>query len=124
MNDLKLIGHLANDNTFSSSNGLSVLRNTIAVERDYLSADGKKLTDFIDFVVFKAPADYLNNYAHKGDLILLNARVQMNSYTKQDGTKVKKLEVVGVDTKILNSSVKKQEVEVLDDEINIDNLPF
>jgi len=124
MNDLKLIGHLANDNTFSSSNGLSVLRNTIAVERDYLSADGKKLTDFIDFVVFKAPADYLNNYAHKGDLILLNARVQMNSYTKQDGTKVKKLEVVGVDTKILNSSVKKQEAEVLDDEINIDNLPF
>lgn len=123
MNDLKLIGHLANDNTYQTSNGISVLRNTIAVERDYLSADGKKLTDFIEFVVFKAPADYLNNYANKGDLILLQARVQMNSYTSKDGNKVKKLEVVGLEVKILNSSVKKKEADVLEDDL-ISNLPF
>jgi len=64
---------------------------SIAVE--LATRDGQAVTQWLGIVAFGGVADDLARHA-KGDPIGVSGRVQHNSYTKNDGTKVEQLQIV------------------------------
>lgn len=122
-----------------TQSGLSVASYSIAVNEK--SKDDKK-TYFINCVSWRQGADYLGQYAHKGDLIGVDGRITTRSYDKQDGTKVYVTEVVTDRVEILSSKQQSHDEEYKDVtsdyasksfeqkhespsiEINSDDLPF
>lgn len=88
MNKVILSGNLCKDiELLETPNGTKVVRNTIAVRREYKDADGQYSSDFIDIVLWKQQAEYLSEYAQKGDQIELVGRWTCRSYTNNDGIK-------------------------------------
>lgn len=89
MNKCIEIGTLCHDiEGKTSQGGTSMASFRIAVRRNFKNAEGKYESDFINCKAFKGNADYLVKYAHKGDRLAVEGRIQTGSYTKQDGTKV------------------------------------
>lgn len=121
MNRIQLIGYLANEHNYKLTNGIAFLKNTLAVKRDFKNKAGGYDTDFIEFYAFRSDAEYLHNYTHKGDMILLQGRVQMNTKTRQDNSTYQVLEVMVDSVEILKS---KPVEEPKEPELDISNLPF
>lgn len=87
MNKVILTGNLCQDiEVKQTTNGKSVVTNSIAVQREFKNESGGYDTDFISLVVWGAQAEYLSKYAHKGDRVELIGRWQVRKYTANDGT--------------------------------------
>lgn len=87
MNKVILSGNLCQEIELKQTqNGKSVVTNCIAVQREYKNERGEYDSDFINLVIWGAPADYLSKYAHKGDRVELVGRWQVRKYTANDGT--------------------------------------
>jgi single-strand DNA-binding protein len=69
-----------------STAGKSVVTNCVAVPREYKNASGSYDSDFINIVVWDKQAEYLNNYASKGDRVELCGRWTVRKYQANDGT--------------------------------------
>lgn len=63
---------------------------SVAVNRDY----NTKECDFVNCVAWKSSADFVEKYFHKGDMIILVGRLQVRSYTDNNGNKRTATEVV------------------------------
>lgn len=59
---------------------------TVAINRDYVGADGNRETDFIRCTVFKQQAQFVSRYFHKGDPIYAEGSIRVDNYEK-DGEK-------------------------------------
>lgn len=95
MNKVILNGNLCKDVELKyTSNNTAVVSNTIAVKNDFKNANGDYESQFINFVVYRNNAEFLNKYAAKGSKVLLEGRLNNRSYDKQDGTKAYITEVV------------------------------
>lgn len=95
MNKVILNGNLCKDVELKyTSNNTAVVSNTIAVKNDFKNAKGEYESQFINFVVYRNNAEFLNKYAAKGTKVLLEGRLNNRSYDKQDGTKAYITEVV------------------------------
>lgn len=94
LNRVILTGRLTKDIEIKkSASGLSVTTFTVASDRSK-SKDKEKETDFISCVAWRNIADYLNNYAHKGDMVALEGRLQTRNYDNTRGEKVYVTEVI------------------------------
>lgn len=71
----------------TTSNGVSVARFTIAVNRRFLNADGEREADFINCVAWRKTAEILAKYCTKGDRIGVVGELQTRSYEAKDGSK-------------------------------------
>lgn len=60
---------------------------TVAVDRDYKSADGTRPSDFLNVTCWGQVASFSHRFFQKGARMLLTGSVQSRSYDK-DGTKV------------------------------------
>lgn len=110
MNKVILSGNLCKDiELLETPNGTKVVRNTIAVRRDYKDADGQYASDFIDLVVWKQQAEYLGSYAVKGDQIELVGRWTVRTYTNNEGIKRTANECTVESVRILSN--KKRDAE-------------
>ena len=95
MNKVILNGNLCKDVELKyTTTNTAVVSNTIAVKNDFKNAKGEYESQFINFVVYRKNAEFLNNYATKGTKVLLEGRLNNRSYDKQDGTKAYITEVV------------------------------
>lgn len=84
MNTVAITGRLGSDpERRATSSGKTVCSFSLAVRRPH-KAD---TTDWIDFVVFGQGAEYLCNYAHKGDVIATSGYLTQESWTDQNGNK-------------------------------------
>lgn len=93
-NKVILIGRLTSDPELKKTqNGISVLSGSVAVDRAYKQGDERK-TDFIEFVTWRKTAEFVAKYFNKGNAILLEGELQTRSYTAQDGSKHKVVEVI------------------------------
>lgn len=129
MNNVTLIGRLTKDvSTEKTTTGLSTCKYTLAVDRP----NAKDKADFINCVAWRQSADYLGQYAKKGDLVSTEGTIQTRTYDDKEGRKVYVTEVVANRVSILNSA-KREEVKEdpapLDYgygnlEISRDDLPF
>lgn len=88
MNRAVLAGRITADpEVKKTQSGLSVCSFTLAV-----SGNSKDAVDWISCTVWRQGADFLGQYAKKGDLIGVDGRISTRSYEK-DGQKIKVTEV-------------------------------
>lgn len=71
----------------TTQNGISVTTIRIAVERSHKNADGEKVSDFFTCVAWRGTAEFVEKYFHKGELIIVDGKLQNNEYTDKDGNK-------------------------------------
>ena len=95
MNKIELIGRLTADPElrYNSSN-VAYTRFNIAVNRNFLNADGEREADFISCVAWRKTAEIINEHFRKGSQIGIDGRLQTGSYEKEDGTRMYTADVI------------------------------
>ena len=107
MNNVILIGNLTKDPELrQTSSGISCCTFTIAVNRNYKSANGEVETDYIPIVVWRAQADNCAKYIGKGSKVAVNGSIQVRTYEAKDGSTRYVTEVVANNVEFLS---KRQE---------------
>ena len=139
MNKVVLVGRLtAKPELRYTSSNTAFLRFTIAVNRNFTGADGKREADFINVVAWRKQAETISKYFDKGNLIALEGRLQTGSYDGQDGSKRYTTDVVldqfhFVESKSqreastsnsFNDNVSPYDYQEPTNDVNIDNDPF
>ena len=124
MNVIAITGNLCKDIELRyTKNNKSVVDNTIAVAKGIKNSDGEYETDFIEFVCFEKKADYLSQYAKKGDKIEITGKLRVDNWKDEEGKNHSRTYVVADSLKIISSSNKK-EIPKITPEISEDELPF
>lgn len=99
LNRVILIGRLTRDPELRyTQQGTAVARFTLAINRKFKREE----TDFIDIVVWQKQAENCAQYLTKGQLAMVEGRLQVRNYEGQDGQKRKAVEVVADDVKFLS----------------------
>ena len=100
MNTIAITGRLtAAPELKTTQTGLSVCSFSLAVKRPKV----KDTTDFINCVAWRQSAEYLCQYANKGDLIEVTGSLQSRSYEDKNGNKRTAFDVVADSLSVLNS---------------------
>lgn len=103
LNRVILIGRLTKDPELRyTPTGVAVTNFTLAIDRNYKNAQGERDTDFINCVVYRQLAEACANYLAKGKLAAVDGRLQVRSYTGQDGQKRWVTEVIAEDVRFLS----------------------
>ena len=114
INSVILQGRLARDPDLRMAGEVSVGNFTLAVSRGKNKAGDEK-ADFISCKAFgKLASDIICKYAHKGDLVVVQGRIQTGDYTDKDGIKKYTTDVV-VDEFSLCGGKKKDSNETAAD---------
>lgn len=94
LNRVILMGRLTADPDYRTTHSSTAMaRFTLAVERDYSQGEEKQ-TDFLDVTAWRSTADFVSKYFHKGQLVAVQGRVQVSSYTDKDGNKRRSWDIV------------------------------
>jgi len=92
-NRVILVGRMTRDPEIrTTSDGVTVAKFGVAVNR--YSKSGEDQADFFDVVAWRQQADFVANYVGKGRLVLIEGKLQTRSWTAQDGTKRRAVEIV------------------------------
>lgn len=91
-----------------TKNGKGYLENTVAVRKEKKNEDGTMESDFIDFVAFEKKAEYLNQYAKKGDKIELTGKLRVDTWQDEQGNYKNRTYVVADKVQILTSKSKEK----------------
>ena len=88
-NHVTLVGNLCDEPNFmTTTNGISTVKFRIAVQRRFKDkTTGQKKADFVNVVAWRNTADFIRQYIHKGDLVVVDGEIQSHTYDAQDGTK-------------------------------------
>lgn len=135
LNHITIMGRICKDVELrTSQNGTTLTNLTVAVDRDYQIGGSERQTDFIDVIAFKNTASFIERNFHKGQLIVVDGRLQSRKWEDRDGNKRVSWEVVaenvyfGGDKKQENTyqavNVNASAFEDLDDDEETGQLPF
>lgn len=103
MNRTILVGRLTADPELRTTpNGIATTRITIAVNR-MPNANGERVADFINVVVWRRQAENVAKFCTKGSLVGIDGRIQSRSYDAQDGTRRYVTEVIADNVTFLGS---------------------
>lgn len=95
MNVVCLTGRLTADPELKKTQtGKSVVSFTLAVDRDFKSADGERQADFINCVAWNQPAEFITKFFKKGKMIAIVGELRNRQYETKDGTKRTVTEVI------------------------------
>ena len=104
MNSVNMTGRLCADPELRrTQSGTACCSFTLAVKRPKV----KDVTDFHNFVVWQQGAEYLSQYAHKGDLVGVTGYLTTREWTDKEGNKRKTVEVTCDSVELISS--KKSE---------------
>lgn len=130
MNKLFLIGNLTKDPELTeTSNGTSVCRFSVAVNRPY-SSNGE--VDYFNITVWRALAENCGKFLKKGSKVAITASLQNRSYDKE-GVKRYVTDIIAGEVEFLSpkgagesasSTENKEKVEKLQTVPDDDELPF
>ncbi len=130
MNKAIIIGNLTKDPELTqTTNGISVCRFSVAVQRKFTNSEGERETDFLNVVAWRNLADNCHKYLKKGSKAAVVGSIQTRSYDAQDGSKRYVTEIVAEEVEFVgsrtNAGEEKEEVSKLEP-INDDgdDLPF
>jgi single-strand DNA-binding protein len=137
MNKVILNGRITKDIEIRSiGNDKSVISNSIAVRNDFKNKDGQYDSQFFNFEVWNASAEFLNNYAEKGTPILIEGKLKNGAYEKENGERVyttsvivEKIEILDFKKKENNETTENvviapKEAQQLEVTLTDDDLPF
>lgn len=86
MNNITLVGRLTRDPELKYfQSGTAKLTFSIAVDRDYKTKDGNKITDFIPVEAIGKSAETWSNYLGKGRQVGIQGSMQVDRYTDDSG---------------------------------------
>ena len=75
--------------------GKPVASFSLAVDRDFKDkASGERATDWIPVVAWEARAKFVQQYFHKGQLAVVEGRLQIRDWTDKEGGKRRSAEVI------------------------------
>jgi len=118
INRVTLVGRITKELELrKTNNNTSVVKFTLACNRNTKD----KGADFPNCIAWKQSDEYLCKYAHKGDLVGVDGRIQTSSYDGQYG-KVYVTEVVAETLCILSSKKEATKEEVVN-EVSYDSTP-
>ena len=81
MNKVLMIGNLTKDPEHTTTtSGTAVCKMTIAVNRNFTNANGKRETDYFNVVAWRTLADNCAKYLEKGKKIAVVGSLQTRSY--------------------------------------------
>lgn len=104
MNKVILIGNLTKDPEITTTtNGISVVRFTLAISRRFTNAEGEREADFINIVAWRGLAENAHKFLRKGSKAGVVGAMQTRSYDAADGTKRYVTEVVADEIEFLNT---------------------
>jgi len=103
-----LVGNLTRDpQYFKTQSGISYVRFTVAVTKKY--KDNEE-TAFVSCIAWRGSADYLNQYAKKGNTLAIEGHISTGSYDdKTTGKKVYTTDVVADNVMLMNNSRSNQD---------------
>lgn len=131
MNKAILIGRLTKDPEIRMTNsGNTVATFGLATNRNYKNADGERLSDFHNIVVWNKLADLIGKYCFKGDMVSITGEIQTRSYEARDGSKRYITEIIAYEVEFLTPK-KSHQTRTSDGgvpegftEIDDEDLPF
>lgn len=92
MNVVILKGNLCQEVTLvKTQSGISVLRNCIAVKREFSKED---VSDFINIQAWRGTAEFISKHFMKGSPILIKGEIQTSKYQDKDGNNRTSTEVI------------------------------
>ena len=120
MNRVILTGNVVRDNDVKDAAATKVLKNTLAVKREFK----KDETDFVNYVAFGKVAELLEKYTQKGSKLLICGRLQIGSYEK-DGIKRSTADVIVENIEFIGGNKQKKESDFIGEpSFENDNMPF
>ncbi|MDP4126814.1 MAG: single-stranded DNA-binding protein [Bacillota bacterium] len=103
LNRVVLIGRLTKDPELRyTPTGVAVANFTLAIDRNFKNAQGEREADFIPCVVYRQLAEFCANYLAKGKMAAADGRIQIRTYTGQDGQKRWVTEVIAENVHLLS----------------------
>lgn len=117
MNCITLTGSIyAEPEIRTSQNGKEYALMTLRVKRDRKESDGSYKSDFFDCLAGGNTVNFIKSYIKKDSSVGIVGKVEINSYTKSDGTKGKstrimidKIEFVGFKSDSNEEKIEKKE---------------
>lgn len=77
-----------------TQSGTAVASFRLAVERDYADKDGKRETDFFDYVAWRSTAECICKHFSKGQMMTIEGTLRNRSWTDKDGNRRQSTEVL------------------------------
>ena len=139
MNKVILIGNLARDPELKqTASGTVVCQFTIAVQRRFANAEGRREADFLNVIAWRQLAENCARYLAKGRKAAVEGSIQTRSYDAQDGSKRYVTEIIADSVEFLSpaaqsaplpeeppANIRPQQTHMNEfQEIDDDELPF
>ena len=140
MNKVVLVGRLtAKPELRYTASNTAYTRFSVAVNRNFTNADGKRDADFINVVAWRKQAETISKFFDKGNLIALEGRLQTGSYDDKDGNKRYTVDVALDNFEFVESKSAREQSSNLNNyeptpydyqdnnkapEVNVENDPF
>jgi single-strand DNA-binding protein len=107
INRVVLVGNLTRDPQYSKTqSGISLARFSIAINRRY---GQNEEVDYINCVAWRQSADFLNQYAKKGNTIAVEGRISTRNYDDPNtGKKVYVTEVTADNVQLIGSRQNRE----------------
>ena len=94
LNNISLQGRLASDPELKETGtGIKLATFTLAVNRPY-QKDKESPTDFLDLVAWRTTGEFVARNFRKGDMAVVNGRLQTDTFEDKDGKKRKSYRIV------------------------------
>jgi len=109
MNKVILIGHLAADPDFATTqSGISRCTLRLAVQRRFANPSGVRESDFFNVICWRNTADFAARYFEKGRRIAVEGSLQTRTYDAQDGSKRYVTEVIADNVEFCDRAPENQ----------------
>lgn len=117
-------GRLGKDiEVMQTQSGIAVTSFSIACERMKKQGQQQADTDWIDCQAWRHTAEFLGNYAHKGDKLAIEGHLQKESYQDKDGKTVYSTKVVVDNVEILMQAKAKDDKPYYEKSIKKEDIP-
>ena len=95
MNKVFLIGNLTRDPEFRETpSGVPMCRFTMAVNRNYRTADGERQTDFFNCTAWRNTAETISRYTKKGNKVAVTGSIEIREYEDNQGARRTAVDVI------------------------------
>lgn len=94
LNQITFMGRLTKDPELRYTQSQTPVASfTVACEDDY-AANGERKVQFIDCVAWKSTAEFISKYFAKGQMIIVNGKLQFRDWTDKNNVKHRNAEIL------------------------------
>ena len=121
-NHITILGRLTKDPEVRYTPSQKVVASlTLAVDRPFAGADGKREADFIPVVIWGKTAEMVGNSCAKGHRLLVEGRLQIRNFDAKDGTKHWVTEVIANSVEFIERKEQAKKMTDIGQSIPFDN---